>query len=271
MYRDKKVIVVMPAYNAERTLRRTYDEVREQGVVDEIILVDDRSRDETVSVARSLQGVRVHVHEVNRGYGGNQKTCYRLALEAGADVVIMIHPDYQYTPKLIPAMVSIIGNGLHPCVLGSRILGGYALKGGMPVWKYVANRFLTLAENLLLGAKLSEYHTGYRAFSREILERLPLGENSDDFVFDNQMLAQILWHGFTIAEVSCPTKYFPEASSINLRRSIRYGFGCLGTGLAYRLAKMGVLRSRRFPRAAAQPHGRNPRLANSAPAMKSGE
>lgn len=237
----------MPAYNAAKTLRQTYAEVQDQQLVDKIILVDDRSRDETVSVARSLDGVEVHVHEQNKGYGGNQKTCYRLALEAGADIVIMIHPDYQYTPKLIPAMVAIIANGLHPCVLGSRILGGYALKGGMPVWKYISNRFLTLAENALLGAKLSEYHTGYRAFSREILEALDLSVDSDDFVFDNQMLAQILWHGFTIAEVSCPTKYFAEASSINLRRSIKYGFGCLATGLSYRLAKAGFLRSKLFP------------------------
>jgi glycosyltransferase involved in cell wall biosynthesis len=249
MYRDKKVVVVMPAYNAARTVRQTYAEVREQGLVDAVILVDDGSRDDTVAVARSLEGVQVHVHEKNKGYGGNQKTCYRLALEAGADIVIMIHPDYQYTPKLIPAMVSIIGNGLHPCVLGSRILGGYALKGGMPLWKYIANRWLTLAENMLLGAKLSEYHTGYRAFSREVLEKLHLADNSDDFVFDNQMLAQILWHGFTIAEVSCPTKYFAEASSINLRRSIKYGFGCLSTGLKFRLAKMGLAGSKLFPRA----------------------
>jgi glycosyltransferase involved in cell wall biosynthesis len=246
MYRDKKVVVVMPAYNAAKTLRQTYNEVRDQQVVDTIILVDDRSRDETVSVARSLEGVQVHVHEVNKGYGGNQKTCYRLALDAGADIVIMIHPDYQYTPKLIPAMVSIIANGLHPCVLGSRILGGYALKGGMPLWKYISNRFLTLAENILLGAKLSEYHTGYRAFSRQLLEALDLSKNSDDFVFDNQMLAQIFWHGFTIAEVSCPTKYFAEASSINLRRSIRYGFGCLSTGLRFRLARFGLLQSELF-------------------------
>jgi len=250
MYRDKKVVVVMPAYNAAKTLRKTYAEVREQGVVDHIILVDDRSRDDTVAIAKSLEGVQVHVHEVNTGYGGNQKSCYRLALEAGADIVIMIHPDYQYTPKLIPAMVSIIGNGLHPCVLGSRILGGYALRGGMPLWKYVANRWLTLVENILLRVKLSEYHTGYRAFSRDILERLQLKDNSDDFVFDNQMLAQILWHGFTIAEVSCPTKYFPEASSINLGRSIRYGFGCLETALAFRLSKMGLMRSKLFPREA---------------------
>jgi glycosyltransferase involved in cell wall biosynthesis len=248
MYRDKKVVVVMPAYNAAKTLRQTYAEVRDQQVVDAIILVDDGSRDETVAIARTLEGVQVYVHEVNKGYGGNQKTCYRLALDAGADIVIMLHPDYQYTPKLIPAMASIIGNGLHPCVLGSRILGGYALRGGMPVWKYVSNRFLTLAENLLLRAKLSEYHTGYRAFSREILEKLDLAQNSDDFVFDNQMLAQILWHGFTIAEVSCPTKYFPEASSINLRRSIKYGWGCMATGLRYRLAKLGLLSCGLFPR-----------------------
>lgn len=246
MYRGKKVVVVMPAYNAAKTLRQTYDEVREQELADLIILVDDRSRDETVAIARQLQGVMVHVHEQNLGYGGNQKTCYRLALEAGAEIVVMIHPDYQYTPKLLPAMVSMIGNGLHPCVLGSRILGGYSLRGGMPVWKYVANRFLTLAENILLGAKLSEYHTGYRAFSREILETLNLAANSDDFVFDNQMLAQILWHGFTIGEVSCPTKYFPEASSINLRRSIKYGFGCLSTGLRFRLAKWGLASAERF-------------------------
>jgi glycosyltransferase involved in cell wall biosynthesis len=261
MFQDKKVIVVMPAYNAAKTLQQTYNEVCAQPFVDTIILVDDASRDETVQLARSLDKIQVHMHAKNKGYGANQKTCYRLALEAGADIVIMIHPDYQYTPKLIPAMVSIIGNGLHPCVLGSRILGGYALKGGMPVWKYVSNRVLTLGENLLLGAKLSEYHTGYRAFSREILEQLKLDRNSDDFVFDNEMLAEILWHGFTIAEVSCPTKYFPEASSINLRRSIRYGFGCLGTGLKYRLARIGLLKSRLFPgRSHATFPARNPIL-----------
>jgi glycosyltransferase involved in cell wall biosynthesis len=248
MYRGKKIVVVMPAYNAAKTLRQTYDEVREQGIVDEIILVDDRSRDDTVAVARSLEGMQVYVHKENTGYGGNQKTCYRLALGIGADIVIMLHPDYQYTPRLIPAMASIIANGLHPCVLGSRILGGYALRGGMPFWKYASNRLLTLTENILFGAKLSEYHTGYRAFSREILETLQLAENSDDFVFDNQMLAQIVWHGFTIGEVSCPTKYFPEASSINFRRSLKYGFGCLGTALAFRLAKMGLWKSKRFTR-----------------------
>src|ERR1035441_9229805 len=247
MYFGKKIAVVMPAYNAAQTLRQTYNEVREQGIVDEIILVDDRSHDDTVAIARSLEGVRVHVHERNTGYGGNQKTCYRLALETGADIVIMLHPDYQYTPKLIPAMASIIANGLHPCVLGSRILGGYSLRGGMPVWKYVANRFLTAAENILFGAKLSEYHTGYRAFSREILETRFLSKNSVGFVFDNQMLAQILWHGFTIGEVSCPTKYFKEASSINFRRSVKYGFGCLNVGLKFQLVKWGLAKTELFP------------------------
>ena len=248
MINGKKIVVVMPAYNAAKTLRKTYDEVMAQGIVDRIILVDDASHDETASIAEALDGVYMHVHPENRGYGGNQKTCYRLALEESADVVIMLHPDYQYTPSLIPAMASMIANNLYPCVLGSRILGGYALKGGMPWWKYVSNRILTLAENLLLGAKLSEYHTGYRAFSGELLKQLPLNENSDDFVFDNQMLAQILWFGHTIAEVSCPTKYFPEASSINFRRSLRYGFGCLWTGLIFRLCRIGLIRSRRFPR-----------------------
>lgn len=247
MFRSRKIVVVMPAYNAAKTLRATYDEVRAQGLVDLIILVDDHSRDDTVAVARVLEGVQVHVHEANRGYGANQKTCYRLALQAGADIVVMIHPDYQYTPKLLPAMISRVVSGPHPCVLGSRILGGYALKGGMPLWKYLANRFLTLAENLLLGAKLSEYHTGYRAFSREILQTLPWADNSDDFVFDNQMLALILWHGFTIGEVSCPAKYFPEASAINFVRSLRYGFACLATGMTFRLAKMGWVKSKLFP------------------------
>jgi glycosyltransferase involved in cell wall biosynthesis len=247
MYRNKKIVVVMPAYNAAKTLVQTYQEVREQGIVDHIILVDDGSRDDTVAVARTLEGVQVHVHEVNKGYGGNQKSCYRLALEAGADIVIMLHPDYQYTPQLIPAMVSIIAADLHPCVLASRILGGYALKGGMPLWKYVANRGLTFVENLLLGAKLSEYHTGYRAFSRKILEEVLWDQNSDDFIFDNQMLAQILWHGHTIAEVSCPTKYFAEASSINFRRSVKYGFGCLSTGMLFRGSKWGLFQSKLFP------------------------
>jgi glycosyltransferase involved in cell wall biosynthesis len=248
MLNGKKIVVVMPAYNAAKTLRQTYNEVMSQGIVDQIILVDDASTDETASIAETLHGVFTHVHRENRGYGGNQKTCYRLALEAGADVIIMMHPDYQYTPALIPAMASMIASNLYPCVLGSRILGGYALKGGMPWWKYVSNRLLTLAENLLLGAKLSEYHTGYRAFSRELLEELPLEENSDDFVFDNQMLAQIIWFGHTVAEVSCPTKYFAEASSINFRRSLQYGLGCLLTGLSFRLCRTGILRSCHFPR-----------------------
>lgn len=246
MYGSQKVVVVMPAYNAAQTLRKTYDEVMAQGVVDRVVVVDDASRDETTAIAQALPNVRVFRHPQNRGYGGNQKTCYRLALEEGADIVIMVHPDYQYTPQLIPAMVSMIGNGLYPCVLGSRILGGYALAGGMPWWKYVANRFLTAAENLLLGAKLSEYHTGYRAFSRSLLEQLPIEHNSDDFIFDNQMLAQILWDGNQIGEVSCPTKYFPEASSINFRRSVKYGLGCLWTGLMFRLSKMRLARPKTF-------------------------
>src|SRR5664280_724378 len=247
MFQNKKVVVVMPAYNAEKTLLKTYEEVMAQGIVDLIILVDDASSDNTAKVAASLPLTRSFVHERNLGYGGNQKTCYRLALEEGADIVIMVHPDYQYTPKLIPAMASLIGNGLYHCVLGSRILGGYALKGGMPPWKYIPNRFLTFAENVLIGAKLSEYHTGYRAFSRELLLRLPLKNNSDDYVFDNQMLAQIVWLGYTIAEVSCPTKYFAEASSINFKRSMEYGVGCLKTACAFRLAKMNLIKSVLFP------------------------
>ena len=237
----------MPAYNAEKTLLKTYEEVMAQGIVDMIILVDDASPDNTAKVAEKLPHTRVFVHERNLGYGGNQKTCYRLALEEGADIVIMVHPDYQYTPKLIPAMASLIGNGLYHCVLGSRILGGYALKGGMPPWKYIANRFLTFVENILIGAKLSEYHTGYRAFSRELLLQLPLKNNSDDFVFDNQMMAQIVWFGYTVAEVSCPTKYFAEASSINFKRSMEYGVGCLKTASAFRLAKMNLMKSVLFP------------------------
>ena len=247
MYLGKKIAVVMPAYNAARTLRRTYDEVMAQGVVDLVIVVDDGSRDETVSLARQLPQTQVIVHARNLGYGGNQKTCYRAALATDADIVIMVHPDYQYTPRLIPAMVAMIANGLYPCVLGSRILGGHALRGGMPWWKYATNRALTLVENILCGTKLAEWHTGYRAFAREVLERVPWSENSDDFVFDNQMLAQVLWGGFTVAEVSCPTRYFAEASSINFPRSVRYGFGCLGTALRFRLAQWGLVRSRLFP------------------------
>jgi glycosyltransferase involved in cell wall biosynthesis len=247
MFLGKKIVVVMPAYNAAKTLVQTFDDVMAQDIVDRVIVVDDASRDETTAIAKDLPNTTVFTHEKNLGYGGNQKSCYRLALAEGADIVIMVHPDSQYTPKLIPAMASMIANGLYSCVLGSRILGNYALRGGMPLWKYVANRFLTLSENILLGAKLSEYHTGYRAFSREILERLPLSANSNDFVFDNEMLAQILWFGYTIAEVSCPTKYFDEASSINFRRSVTYGFGCLGTAMAFRLAKMKLLSSDLFP------------------------
>ena len=246
MFRDQKVVVVMPAYNAARTIRLTYDDVMSHGIVDLVIVVDDFSGDETVAIARALPNTQVHIHPRNLGYGANQKTCYKLALEASADIIIMVHPDYQYTPKLIPAMASLIGQGLYPCVLGSRILGGYALKGGMPLWRYISNRVLTLAGNLLLGAKLSEYHTGYRAFSRELVLSLPLDANSNDFLFDNQMLAQILWSGHTIAEITCPTRYFAEASSINFVRSVKYGFGCLVTAASYRLAKMGFLRPKIF-------------------------
>jgi len=246
MYQNKKVVVVMPAYNAEATLIQTHGEVLAQDYVDLIIVVDDASKDQTVSLARRLPKTKVFVHESNLGYGGNQKTCYRQALLEGADIIIMVHPDYQYTPQLIPAFVSMIGNGLYHFVLGSRILGGYALKGGMPLYKYVSNRTLTLAENLLIGAKLSEYHTGYRAFSRELLEKVPFEKNSDDFIFDNQMIAQILWLGHTVAEVSCPTKYSPAASSINFSKSVRYGLGCLYTALTYRLAKMGLMTPRLF-------------------------
>lgn len=240
MYRQKKIIVVMPAYNAEKTLRQTYEEVMDQGIVDHVIVVDDGSHDSTVAVAQNLSNTSVHVHQANRGYGANQKTCYRLALEAGADIIIMVHPDYQYTPKLIPAMAAMIASGLYHCVLGSRILGGYALAGGMPAWKYAANRFLTGVENLLTRAKLSEYHTGYRAFSRELLERLPLSANADDFVFDNQMLLQIIWCGCTIGEVSCPTKYFEEASSINFSKSMIYGLKCLKTAAMFFFSSLGV-------------------------------
>lgn len=250
MLQGQKIVVVMPAYNAARTLRRTYEEVIAHEIVDEIILVDDASNDETAAIARTLPRIRVEVHPQNRGYGGNQKTCYRLALAAGADVVIMIHPDYQYTPKLIPVMAGMITSGLYSCVLASRILGGGAMRGGMPWWKYVSNRLLTLIENLMLGAKLSEYHTGYRAFARRLLEQLPLEKNSDDFVFDNQILAQILWLGQPIGEVTCPAKYMPEASSINFQRSVRYGFGCLNTALQFVIARRrgsGVI----FPRRSA--------------------
>lgn len=246
MLKGKKIVVVMPAYNAASTLKQTYDEVMAQEIVDLVIVVDDASSDETTKIAKTLEQTRVYTHTENKGYGANQKTCYALALEENADIVIMVHPDYQYTPSLIPAMASLIANNTYQCVLGSRILGGYALRGGMPVWKYISNRILTLLENILMGAKLSEYHTGYRAFSGELLKKLPLECNSDNFVFDNQMLAQVLWAGCTIAEISCPTKYFPEASSIDLINSIEYGFGCLKTAMEYRLAKTGLIHPKRL-------------------------
>ena len=229
MFHGKKIVVVMPAYNAARTIEKTYREIP-LDLVDEVVVTDDASADETVSEAKRL-GLRTIVHTTNRGYGANQKTCYTAALELGADVVVMLHPDYQYTPKLLPAMISMLTDGPFDVVLGSRILGGSARKGGMPLYKYVSNRVLTLTQNLLCEAKLSEYHTGYRAFTRRVLERLPLLENSDDFVFDNQMLAQILYHEFAIGEISCPAAYFEEASSINFRRSVRYGLGVLATSL----------------------------------------
>lgn len=235
---------MLPAYNAEKTLEMTYAEIPFEHV-DHVLLVDDASRDRTAQVAERL-GIKTIVHDRNKGYGANQKTCYRAALDLGADIVIMVHPDYQYTPKLITAMAAMIAYGEFDAVLGSRILGIGALKGGMPLYKYVANRVLTLVENLLLSHKLSEYHTGYRAFSRQVLEQLPLDANGDDFVFDNQMLAQIIWHGYRIGELSCPTKYFEDASSINFRRSVIYGLGVLGTALEFRLARMGLIRSERF-------------------------
>jgi glycosyltransferase involved in cell wall biosynthesis len=236
-----KVIVVMPAYNAEATLEKTYQEVMNTGCVDLVVVVDDASSDRTVDLAKKLPSVQVITHETNRGYGGNQKTCYQTALQLGGDIIVMVHPDYQYTPRLIPAMVSMISSGLYECVIASRILGGGALKGGMPLWRYLPNRLLTFLQNILMGAKLSEYHTGYRAFSRKILNSLPLHKNSDDFVIDNQMLAQILWAGHTLAEITCPTKYFQEASSISFRRSFIYGIGCLRVAVQYRLAKIGIL------------------------------
>ena len=239
MIHNKKVVVVMPAYNAEKTLERTLAEV-DRSVVDEIVLVDDHSRDHTFEKAQALGIKHVIRHDQNRGYGGNQKTCYAKALELGADVVIMLHPDYQYTPKLLTAMASMIAVGEFDVVLASRILGVGALSGGMPFYKYMSNRFLTAFENLLLGHKLSEYHSGYRGFSRAVLEKLPLDANSDDFVFDNQMLAQAIYAGFRMGELSCPTKYFEEASSINFKRSVEYGLGVLLTSVQFRLQKMGL-------------------------------
>lgn len=239
MYNDKKVVVVLPAYNAAETLEKTYKEIPFD-LVDEVILCDDASKDNTASLARDLGINHVIVHEKNRGYGGNQKSLYNKALELDADIVIMLHPDYQYTPKLIPAMVNIIGDELYPVVLGSRILGKGALAGGMPLYKYIANRFLTMTQNLLINYKLSEYHTGYRSFNREVLETINFNENSDDFVFDNEMLSQIVYAGFHIAEVTCPTKYFEEASSINLQRSTTYGLGVLRVSVFHFLQRIGL-------------------------------
>ena len=244
MLNGKKIVVVMPSYNAARTLARTVEEVP-RDIVDEILLVDDASSDETVDRANEL-GLTVFVHEKNFGYGRNQKTCYREALRRGADIVVMVHPDYQYSPHLIVPMVGMIAYGEYDAVIGSRILGTGALKGGMPLYKYIANRALTLFQNLMLGFKLSEYHTGFRAFRREVLEELPLNENSDDFVFDNQMLAQVVHFGFRVGEISTPTRYFAEASSINFSRSVRYGFGVLATSIQFRLHRMKLIRSRVF-------------------------
>ncbi|RFF32034.1 glycosyltransferase family 2 protein [Wenzhouxiangella sediminis] len=245
MIRDHRVVVVMPAYNAARTLEKTLAEVP-RDIVDEIVLVDDASQDDTADLARSLGIEHVIRHDENRGYGGNQKTCYRKAQELGADIVIMLHPDYQYSPRLIPAMAELVASGLFPVVLGSRILGGGAISGGMPVYKYLANRLLTAFQNLCTGAKLSEYHTGYRAFSARIIEQLDLDANSDDFIFDNQMLAQVLGKGFRIGEVTCPTHYFGEASSINFRRSVTYGLGVIGVSIQHLLGRTGIRRSRFF-------------------------
>ena len=245
MLKNKKIVVVMPAYNAALTLKKTYSEIPME-IVDEVILVDDKSSDETVETAKAIGIKHVISHERNKGYGGNQKTCYQKALELGADVVIMLHPDYQYTPKLIESISYMIVNGLYPVVLGSRILGNGALKGGMPRYKYFFNRCLTWFQNVMTGQKLSEYHTGYRAFSRDVLEKIPFMRNSDDFVFDNQMLAQIIYADYDIGEITCPTKYFPDASSINFRRSCLYGLGVLQTSLQFRLQKWHLAKSHLF-------------------------
>lgn len=244
MIDGKRIVVVFPAYNAERTLVQTHTDIPHH-YVDEMVLVDDGSRDSTVELAHRL-GIRTFVHEKNMGYGANQKTCYREALQLGADIVVMVHPDYQYSPKLVAAMASLVASGHYDIALGSRILGGGALKGGMPLYKYIANRFLTFVQNLLCSAKLSEYHTGFRAFSAEVLRSLPLEENSDDFIFDNQMLAQALWQGFRIGEISCPTRYMEEASSINFRRSVTYGLGVLGVSFTLALARLGLVSPRIF-------------------------
>jgi glycosyltransferase involved in cell wall biosynthesis len=243
MYKGQKVIVVLPAYKAAQTLKKTYEEIPFD-VVDEVVLVDDKSPDETVAVAHDLGIEHIVVHDDNRGYGGNQKSCYDKALELGGDIVVMLHPDYQYTPQLLLPMISLIGNGVYPVVFGSRILGKGALNGGMPMYKYIANRFLTLFQNILLNQKLSEYHTGFRAFSGEVLKKVPYELNSDDFIFDNQMIAQIFWNKFEIAEITCPTKYFEEASSINFSRSMTYGLGVLAVSCRYYLQRIGVMKWR---------------------------
>ena len=245
MILNKKIIVVLPAYNAEKTLIKTYNEIPFD-IVDEVILVDDNSPDETILVAKKIGIKHIIKHEKNIGYGGNQKTCYNKALELNADIVIMLHPDYQYTPKLIHSMSYLIANDVYPMVIGSRILGNGAVKGGMPIYKYVANRFLTLSQNLLMGQKLSEYHTGFRAYSKEILEKIEFNKNSNDFIFDNQFLAQILYQGFEVAEITCPTKYFEEASSINFSRSVTYGIGVLKTSILYFLSKNKIYKSELF-------------------------
>jgi glycosyltransferase involved in cell wall biosynthesis len=245
MIEGKKITVVLPAYNAAKTLEMTYREIPFD-IVDEVVLVDDKSNDETTSVARKLGIKHIIVHEENRGYGGNQKSCYNKALELNSEIVIMLHPDYQYTPRLIHSMAYLIANGVYEVVLGSRILGKGALKGGMPLYKYIANRILTLVQNILMNKKLSEYHTGYRAFSRKVLMDIDYNVNSDDFIFDNQMLAQIFYAGYEIAEITCPTKYFVEASSINFRRSSIYGFGVIKTSLAYFFQKLGLARYKIF-------------------------
>lgn len=245
MIKDKKICVVLPAYNAEKTLKKTFSEVPFD-IVDHVILVDDRSSDMTLKVAHDLGIEHIIEHENNLGYGGNQKSCYQKALEIRSDIVVMLHPDYQYDPRLIHSMCYLIANDVYEVVLGSRILGKGALKGGMPYYKYVANRFLTFFQNLMMNQKLAEYHTGYRAFSSNVLQRINFQANSDDFVFDNQMLAQIFFAGFEIAEITCPTKYFDDASSINISRSIRYGLGVLGVSIGYFLARTGIRKSRIF-------------------------
>lgn len=245
MYKNKKVVVVLPAYNAARTLRQTYNEIPFD-IVDEVILCDDASNDDTAEVAKSIGIREIIIHEQNKGYGGNQKSLYNKALDMGADIVIMLHPDYQYTPLLIPSMVNIIGDGLYPVVLGSRILGKGAIKGGMPMYKYLANRFLTFVQNLMISYKLSEYHTGYRAFSREVLKSINFNNNNDDFIFDNEMLSQIIYKGYDIGEVTCPTKYFDDASSINFTRSVKYGLGVLRVSFKHMLCKMGILKSKLY-------------------------